>query len=117
MEYLRAYIDEMLKSGKICPRKGPCGAPIFIVSKLHGRGLRVVVDYRGLNTIIIKDRYPLPLMINLMDCVVKACWFTKFDLKNGYNLIRVVAEHEWKTAFKTRYEVFEFTVMPWGLCN
>ena len=56
-------------------------------------------------------------MINLMDCVVKAHWFMKFDLKNGYNLIHVAAGHEWKTAFKTRYGVFEFTVMPWDLCN
>ena len=55
MEYLRAYIDEMLKSEKICPSKSSCGAPIFIVLKLHGRGLRVVVDYRGLNAITIKD--------------------------------------------------------------
>ena len=55
MEYLRAYIDEMLKSGKIRPSKSPCGAPIFIVPKPHGRGLRVVVDYRGLNAITIKD--------------------------------------------------------------
>ena len=112
MEYLRAYIDEMLKSRKICPSKSPCGALTFIVPKLHGRGLRVVVDYCGLNAITIKDRYPLPLMTNLMDRVVKACWFTKFDLKNGYNLIHVAAGHEWKIAFKTRYEVFEFTVMP-----
>src|SRR5438046_2287894 len=80
MEYLQVYIDEMLKSGKICPSKSPCGVPIFIVLELHGRGLRVVVDYCGLNAITIKDRYPLPLMINLMDCVVKAHWFMKFDL-------------------------------------
>ena len=94
MEYLRAYIDEMLKSGEICPSKSPCGVPIFIVPKPHGRGLRVVVDYYGLNAITIKDRYPLPLMTNLMDRVAKARWFTKFDLKNGYNLICVVAGHE-----------------------
>src|SRR3954467_11612933 len=87
LEYLRAYIDKMLKSGKICPSKSPCGAPIFIVPKSHGRGFRVVVDYRGLNAITIKDWYPLPLMTDLMDRVAKACWFMKFNLKNGFNLI------------------------------
>ena len=51
-------------------------------------------------------------MTNLINYVVKARWFTKFDLKNGYNLIRVAAGHEWKTAFKTRYGTFEFTVIP-----
>src|SRR5207248_6634236 len=56
-------------------------------------------------------------MTNLMDHVAKARWFTKFDLKNSYNLIHVAAGHEWKMAFKIRYRAFEFTVMPWGLCN
>ena len=88
------YINEMLKSGKICPSKSPYGALIFIILKLHSRGLRVIVDYCGLNVITIKDQYLLLLMINLMDCVVKAYWFTKFDLKNSYNLIHVAAGHE-----------------------
>ena len=66
---LHEYIDEMLKTGKIRPSKGSAGAPVFFVPKTHGRGLRVVVDYRSLNTITIKDRYPLPLMSELMDRV------------------------------------------------
>ncbi len=69
LEALREYIDEMLKTGKIRPSKGSAGAPVFFVPKTHGRGLRVVVDYRGLNAITIKDRYPLPLMSELMDRV------------------------------------------------
>ena len=114
---LKEYLDEMLKSGKIRPSKSPAGAPIFIVPKPHGRGLRIVVDYHGLNAITIKDKYPLPLMTDLIDRVGKARWFTKFDLKNGFNLIRIAEGHEWKTAFKTQYGAFEFTVMPWGLTN
>ena len=110
LEALHEYIDEMLKTGKIRPSKGSAGAPVFFVPKTHGRGLRVVVDYRGLNAITIKDRYPLPLMSELMDRVGRAKWFTKLDLKNGYNLVRVASGHEWKTAFKTRYGAFEFTV-------
>jgi hypothetical protein len=72
LELLRKYLDEMLESGKIRPSKSPVGAPIFFVPKPHGRGLRVVVDYRGLNAITIKDQYPLPLMTDLTDRVAKA---------------------------------------------
>src|SRR5437764_12316774 len=85
---LKEYLDEMLKSGKIRLSKSPAGAPIFIVPKSHGRGLRIVVDYCSLNAITIKDKYPLPLMTDLIDRVGKARWFTKFDLKNGFNVIR-----------------------------
>ena len=69
LEALREYIDEMLKTGKIRPSKGSARAPVFFVPKMHGRGLRVVVDYYDLNTIMIKDRYPLPLMSELMNHV------------------------------------------------
>ena len=72
LEFLREYLDEMLKSGKIHPSKSPAGAPIFFIPKSHGRGLRIVVNYRSLNAITIKDCYPLPLMIDLVDRVGKA---------------------------------------------
>ena len=72
LELLREYLNEMLETGKIRPSKSPAGAPIFFVPKPHGRGLRIVVDYRGLNAITIKDRYPLPLMTDLMDRVGNA---------------------------------------------
>ena len=117
LEFLREYLDEMLKSGKICPSKSPAGAPIFFVPKSHGRGLRIVVDYRGLNAITIKDCYPLPLITDLIDRVGKAQWFTKLNLKNSFNLVRIASSHEWKTAFKTRYGAYKYTVMPMGLTN
>jgi len=75
------------------------------------------VDYRGLNSITVPNRYPLPLMQELQDRVQGAQWFTKMDLKNGFNLIRIREGDEWKTAFRTRYGLYEFQVMPFGLTN
>jgi len=73
------------------------------------------VDYRALNQITIPNRYLLPLMQELQDRVQAAQWFTKMDLKNGFHLIRMREGDEWKTAFRTRYRLFEFQVMPFGL--
>ena len=112
LEAMQEYIEEMLKAGKIRPSKSPTSVLIFFVPKPHGRGLWIVVDYHGLNAITIKDRYSLPLMSKLMDCVGKAWWFTKLDLKNGFNLMQIASSHEWKTAFKTRYGSYEYIVMP-----
>ena len=99
LQVLREYLDTMLKSGKIRPSKSPAGAPILFVPKDHGRGLRLCVDYRGLNKVTILNRYPLPLMNELRDRVRGAKIFTKLDLKAGYNLIRIKKGDEWKTAF------------------
>ena len=79
------------------------GSPILFVPKPNGRGLRLCVDYRALNKITIPNRYPLPLMQKLQDRVHGARWFTKLDLKNGFNLIRIKEGDEWKTAIRTRY--------------
>ena len=116
LELLREYIEEMVKNGKIRPGKGTAGCPVFFVKEKTGK-LRLVVDYRGLNAITIKDKYPIPLMTTLMEQVQESTWFTKLDLKNGFNLIRVKEGDEWKTAFKTRYGLYEYTVMPFGLTN
>ena len=75
------------------------------------------VDYRGLNKVTILNRYPLPLMNELRDRVHEAKIFTKLDLKSGYNLIRIKEGDEWKTAFHTRYGLFEYKVLPFGLAN
>jgi len=79
--------------------------------------LRLCVDYRGLNKITLKSKYPLPLMSELRSRLGKATIFTKLNLKNGYYLIRMAEGEEWKTAFKSRYGFYEYTVMPFGLCN
>jgi len=75
------------------------------------------MDYRALNQITIPNRYLLPLMQELQDRVQGAQWFTKMDLKNGFHLIRVRKGDEWKTTFRTCYELFEFQVIPFGLTN
>ncbi|PYK08296.1 MAG: hypothetical protein DME65_14260, partial [Verrucomicrobia bacterium] len=117
LKALREFLDEMVLTGKIRPSKSPAGAPILFVPKSHGRGLRLCVDYRGLNKITVKNRYPLPLIDELRDRVHGSTIFTKIDLKNGYNLIRIKEGDEWKTAFRTRYGHYEFLVMPFGLTN
>ena len=117
LETLRDWLKEMLRTGKIRRSTSPAGSPILFVPKPKGRGLRLWVDYRVLNRITIPNRYPLPLMQELQDRVQGAQWFTKMDLKNGFNLIRIREGDEWKTAFRTPYGLYEFQVMPFGLTN
>ena len=107
----------MLASVKIRPNKSPAGSPVLFVPKPHGRGLRLCVDYRGLNKVTIANRYALPLMNELRDRVQGAKIFTKIDLKAGFHLIRIKKGDEWKTAFRTRYGHFQYNVMPFGLEN
>jgi len=116
LELLNEYLDEILRTGKIWPSKSSAGAPIFFAKQANGK-LRIVVDYRGLNAITIKDKYPLPLMTTLMEQVGTSQVFSKLDLKLGFNLLRIAEADEWKTAFKTRYGLYEYTVMPFGLTN
>ena len=117
LQTLREWLKEMEKTGKIKRSTSPAGSPILFVPKPNNRGLRLCVDYRGLNAVTIPNRYPLPLMQELQDRVRGAQWFTKMDLKNGFNLIRIRKGDEWKTAFRTRYGLYEFQVMPFGLTN
>ena len=117
LQALREWLKEMEKTGKIQRSTSSAGSPILFVPKPNGKGLRLCVDYRGLNKITIPNRYPLPPMQELQDRVQGAQYFTKMDLKNGFNLIRMRAGDEWKTAFRTRYGLYEFNVMPFGLTN
>src|SRR5436853_5838943 len=106
----------MLEQGKITPSKSPAGAPILFVPKKNGK-LRLSVDYRGLNNVTGKNKYPLPLMDPLREQVKGATIFTKLDLRDKYYLIHIREGDEWKTAFRTQYSQFEYKVMPFGLCN
>jgi len=117
LEALREYIKEMMRTGKIRRSTSSAGAPILFVPKPHGRGLRLCVDYRGINRVTIPNGYPLPLMQELQDRIQGAQFFTKIDMKNGYHLVRMKEGEEWKTAFRTRYGLYEFLVMPFGLTN
>eukprot|EP00079_Xenopus_tropicalis_P038133 XP_017951904.1 PREDICTED: retrotransposon-like protein 1 [Xenopus tropicalis] len=113
---MREYISENLERGFIRPSNSPAGAGFFFVGKKDG-GLRPCIDYRGLNKITIKNRYPLPLISELFDRVKGANIYTKLDLRGAYNLIRIKEGDEWKTAFNTRDGHYEYLVMPFGLCN
>src|ERR1700684_2829147 len=114
---LKQWIDEMLAKGFIQPSKSPIASPCFYVPKKDSLVNRMVVDYRKLNDETVKDQYPLPRTDEIIDRVRGATIFSKFDLRWGYNLLRVKPGDEWKTAFRTRYGLFEFKVMPFGLSN
>ena len=117
LDVLRTYLADLLTSGKIRPSKSSAGAPILFVPKKEGRGLRLCVDYRGQNKVTILNQYPLALMNELGDRVRGAKIFTNLDLKSAYNLIWIKEGDEWKTAFRTRYGLFEYRVIPFGLAN
>src|SRR5467141_3268858 len=113
---LREFIQENLQKGYIHPSKSPCGAPVLFDKKKDG-SLRLCIDYRGLNKLTRKDRYPLPLILDLLDRLHTAKRFTKIDLCEAYNLVRIRPGDEWKMAFRTRYGSFEFLDMHFGVCN
>ena len=115
-EALNKYLCKMLAEGKIVHSKSPGGAPMLFVPKPDGR-LRLGVNYRQLNKMTIRNKYPLPLMTELRERVAGATFFTKLDLKDGYHLIRIREGDEWKTAFRTRYGHYEYKLMPFGLVN
>jgi hypothetical protein len=113
---LREYLDSSLEKGWIRNSKSPAGAPILFVLKSDG-SLRLCVDYRGLNKIIVKNRYPLPLISEMLDWFSHVRIFTKLDLRNTYYRLRIKPGDEWKTVFKTRYRYFEYLIMPFSLAN
>jgi hypothetical protein len=113
---LKAYIEANLANGFIQRSSSPAAAPILFAKKKDG-GLRLCVDYRALNLATVKNRYPLPLISEMLDRVREARIFTKLDLRGAYNLIRIKEGDEYKTAFRTRYGQFEYRVMPFGLTN
>jgi Reverse transcriptase (RNA-dependent DNA polymerase) len=118
LKTLREFIDENLKTGFIRPSNSLFGAPVlFIFIKKKDGSLRLCVDFRRLNAITQKDKYPLPSTSKLLDTPSRAKVFTKIDLKHAYHLIWIAAGDEWKTAFCTRYGSFEWLVMPFGLTN
>jgi transposase InsO family protein len=116
LQELKTYIDVNIKKGFIRPSESPAGFPVMFVPKKNGK-LRLCVDFRRLNEITIKNRYPLPNISELRDRLSHAKIFTALDLRGAYNLIRMKKGEEWKTAFRTRYGHYEYTVMPFGLTN
>jgi len=113
---MEKYINDSLAAGIIRPSSSPAGAGFFFVDK-KDKTLRSCIDFRGLNAITIKNRYPLPLISSAFELLQGATIFSKLDLRNAYHLVRIKDGDEWKTAFNTPSGHYEYLVMPFGLSN
>jgi hypothetical protein len=109
-------IIELQQKGYIRPSSSPWGAPELFVTKKDG-SMRMCIDYRSLNEVTIKNKYPLPRIDDLFDQLQGAMYFSKIDLRSGYHQLRIKEADIQKTAFVTRYGQYEFTTMPFGLTN
>ena len=116
LQELKQQLTDLLQTGIVRPSTCPFGSTVLFVRKKVGL-LRLCVDYRALNKLTIKNAYTLPRIDDLLDQLHGARYFSKIDLRSGYHQIRVAEQDIPKTAFRTRYGHFEFTVLPFGLCN
>jgi hypothetical protein len=113
---LKKQIVEIQAKGFIRPSSSPWGAPMLFVEKKDGTQ-RMCVDYRSLNEVAIKNEYPLPRIEDLFDQMKGAGVFSKIDLRSGYHQLRIRESDIPKTVFQTRYRLYEYTVMSFGLTN
>ena len=113
---MKKYIDEHLGKGFIWPSSSAAASPILLVRK-PGRGLCFCIDYRALNAVTVKNRYPIPLISETLGKLAGAVRYTKLDVIHTFNRIQMKEGYEWLTAFNSRYGQFEYLVMPFGLCN
>lgn len=111
---LREWLSEELRKGFIRPSSSPVASPVLFVKK-PGGGLRFCVDYRALNNITVKDRYPLPLVKETLNNLAGMRYFSKIDIVSAFNNLRIRKGEEYLTAFRTRFGLFESLVMPFGL--
>ncbi|GJU66028.1 putative reverse transcriptase domain-containing protein [Tanacetum coccineum] len=116
LEEFPGQLKELQDKGFIRPSSSPWGAPVLFVMKKDG-SFRMCIDYRELNKLTVKNRYPLLRIDDLFDHLQGSQFFSKIDLRSGYNQLRVHEDDIPKTAFRTRYGHFKFTIMPFGLTN
>lgn len=116
LKELKDQLEDLLDKGFIRPSVSPWGAPVLFVKKKDG-SLRLCIDYRQLNKVTVKNKYPLPRIDDLFDQLQGAQCFSKIDLRSGYHQLRIRNEDIPKTAFRTRYGHYEFLVMSFGLTN
>ncbi len=113
---LREFLEENIRNGFICPSKSLWGSPVLFVKKKDG-SLRLCIDFCTLNRVTEKDRYPLPLIPDLLNSPGPARIYSKIDLKHAYHLVWIAEGDEPKTTFRTCYGSYEWQVMPFSLTN
>jgi hypothetical protein len=116
LKQLKKQLTELQEAGYIRLNSSPWGAPVLFEQKKDG-SQRMCVDYRSLNDVIVKNKYPLPRIEDLFDQMKGARVFSKIDLRSGYHQMKIRPSHIPKTAFSTRYGLYEFTIMSFGLTN
>ncbi|RYF06361.1 MAG: hypothetical protein EOO77_27005, partial [Oxalobacteraceae bacterium] len=114
LKTLREWLDENLRKGFIRPSASPVASPVLFVKK-PGGGLRLCIDFRALNNVSVKDRYPLPLTTETLNNLQGMKFFTKIDIISAFNNVCMKSGQEYLTAFRTRFGLFESLIMPFGL--
>jgi len=113
---LDAFLEENLRTGQIRPSKSPMAAPVFFIKKKDG-SLQLVQDYRVLNSMMVKNKYPLPLISELVSQLRETRYFTKLDIHWGFNNVCIKPGDKWKAAFQTNRGLFKSLVMFFGMTN